>query len=293
MRIIRTAAWRGIETASVHRNVWGASLQVAAVAAILLWAGNAAAKDETIVESEVPPPPKAAAAAPAFDIGFGASLTTDYVSRGITQSDSDPAIQGYIEPSYGIAYMNLWSSNVDFGDDFRGAEIDVGAGLRPQFGPLSLNVGYVHYFYAPESVSPDYGEIFAKADYNFDDKFTIAARAFFAPDFSQSGHTATFIAGGVKVPLPNDFAVYGGIGYQFFEDEAAFEDLAWTAGVSYTWKQLTFDVRYWDTDLADNECVVRSGFEDGCDARIVGTISFDYTLSALRDRGSDPLKPLK
>jgi uncharacterized protein (TIGR02001 family) len=273
MRIIRTAAWRGIETASVHRNVWGASLQVAAAAAILLWAGNAAAKDETIVESEVTPPPKAAAAAPA--------------------SDSDPAIQGYIEPSYGIAYMNLWSSNVDFGDDFRGAEIDVAAGLRPQFGPLSLNVGYVHYFYAPESVSPDYGEIFAKADYNFDDKFTIAARAFFAPDFSQSGHTATFVAGGVKVPLPNDFAVYGGIGYQFFEDEAAFEDLAWTAGVSYTWKQLTFDVRYWDTDLADNECVVRSGFEDGCDARIVGTISFDYTLSALRDRGSDPLKPLK
>ena len=237
-------------------------------------------------------PAKPAAAEPKFDIGFGISGTTDYVSRGITQSDSDPAIQGYIEPTYGIGYVNVWSSNVDFGDDFRGAEIDVAGGIRPEFGALKLNVGWVHYFYAPESVSPAYGEIYAKADYNLNDKITFAGRLFFAPDFSQTGNTATFIAGGIKVPLPKDFSVYGGVGYQFFEDENAFEDLAWTAGLSYNWKQLTFDLRYWDTDLADDECVARSGFEDGCDARVVGTISWDFTLSALRDRDRDttPMK---
>jgi uncharacterized protein (TIGR02001 family) len=290
MRIFRP---RESETPSLHRRYRRTGLLLAGLTATFLWSGSALAKDETITgELEVPPPPKPGAAAPSFDIGFGISGTTDYVSRGITQSDSSPAIQGYIEPTYGIGYVNVWSSNVDFGDDFRGAEIDVAAGVRPEFGSLKLNVGWVHYFYAPNSVSPAYGEIYTKADYAITDKVTLAGRLFFAPDFNQSGNTATFIAGGAKVALPHDFSVYGGIGYQFFEDDAAFEDLAWTAGLSYAWKQLTFDLRYWDTDLADDECVARSGFDDGCDARVVGTISWDFTLSSLRDRDRD-MTPMK
>jgi uncharacterized protein (TIGR02001 family) len=221
-----------------------------------------------------------------FDVGLGLALTTDYVSRGITQSDSSLAIQGYIEPTIGMAYVNIWSSNVDFGGEgFRGAEIDTAIGIRPEFGPLSLDMGYVHYFYSPEDISPDYGEIFAKADYNFNDMVTFGARVFFAPDFSQTGNNATFVAAGLRVPLPHDFSVYGGVGYQFFEDPNAFEQLAWTAGVSYDWKAFTFDLRYWDTDLDDDECVVRSGFSDGCDARIVGTISLNTAWSALKEAG--------
>ena len=218
-----------------------------------------------------------------FDVGFGISFTSNYISRGITNSGNDPAIQGYIEPSIGPVYFNVWSSNVNFGEDFEGAEIDTAIGVRPEFGPLSLDLGYVHYFYAPKDVSPDYGELFAKADYNFQDRLTLGARVFFAPDFNQSGNTATFVAGGVKVPLPHNFSVYGGIGYQFFEDSEAFEQLAWTAGVSYDWKALTFDVRYWDTDLNDEECLARSGFTNGCDARVVGTISLNTAWSDLKE----------
>jgi uncharacterized protein (TIGR02001 family) len=214
---------------------------------------------------------------------FGMAVTTDYVSRGITNTDSRPALQGYIEPGIGPFYVNAWASNVDYGEDFEGAEIDLAVGMRPEFGALSLDLGYVHYFYSPEDVSPDYGELYLKADYNFEDKFTLGGRVFFAPDYSQTGKTATFIAGGVRVPLPHDFSVYGGIGYQFFEDPDAFEQLAWTAGLSYNWKPLTFDVRYWDTDLSDNECVSRSGFPDGCDARLVATVSVDFSMSELTD----------
>ena len=134
-------------------------------------------------------------------MAIGVAGTTDYVSRGITQSDSEPAIQGYIEPSYGLGpvlgdlFVNVWSSsNVDFGGGFEGAEIDVAGGIKPKFlGPKwSPNIGYVHYFYAPEDVSPDYGEIYAKTDYTFgkDDRFTLRALVFFAPDFNQSGFTA-------------------------------------------------------------------------------------------------------
>ncbi len=265
------------------------SVAIATSFCLALSLGDALALDQQI-EPTAPPETQPLAATPGipFDIAFGIAFTTDYVSRGITNSDSNPAIQGYIEPSIeipniGSAYVNIWSSNVDYGAGFEGAEIDVAIGLRPEFGPLSFDIGYVHYFYVSEDVSPDYGEIFAKADYNFDDLFTIGGRIYFAPDYSQSGNTGTWVAGGVKVPLPHDFSVYAGVGYQFFEDPQAFEQLAWTAGVSYSWKALTLDLRYWDTDLSGDECVFRSGFSDGCDARVVATISVDTAWSEVRD----------
>lgn len=159
--------------------------------------------------------------------------------------------------------------------------------LGPKWSP---QIGYVHFFYAPADVSPDYGEIFAKTDYTFgeDDKYTLRALIFFAPDFSQTGKTATWIiAGGGKVKPWKNIGVYAGVGYQFFEDpNARPEHMAWTAGISYYWKSVTFDLRYWDTNLTANECVIRSEFADGCDARVVGTVSFDTRWSALFPRGS-------
>jgi uncharacterized protein (TIGR02001 family) len=269
---------------------WRTLLPVAAVFPMLLWAEGAAARDES-VEPNPPaaesPEPSAPAGAPAgFDLAFGAAFTSDYISRGITLNGNQPTVQGYIEPSYGLFYANFWASNTQFDDGTpKGAEIDVTGGIRPKFGDLSLNLGYVQYFYAPEEVSPTYGEVFGKADYNISDKFIVGTRVFFAPDFSQTGKTATFVAGGAKWLLTKNFSLYAGVGYQFFEDPHAFEDLAWTAGLTYTWKTLTFDVRYWDTNLSPDECVVRSGFSDGCEARVVGTISWDLTWSKLMSHG--------
>jgi len=262
-------------------------LQAAAVGALVSWVGSALAKEEPLEPeppaAETPEPDAPDAPSGKFNLGFGVAGTSDYVSRGITQSNSKPAVQGYIEPSYGIAYVNVWSSNVDFGEDFRGAEIDVAGGLRPKFGDLSLNFGWVHCFYVPEQVSPSYGEIFGKADYNVAKDFIVGARILFAPNFSQTGKNATFPVVGVKYLLTDKLSVYAGVGNQFFQDPHAFEDLAWTAGLTYVWKSLSFDVRYWDTDLSDRKCVVRSGFSDGCDARVVGTISLDLTWSKVRD----------
>lgn len=262
-------------------SIWGPLSPAIIAGLVLLSAVPAQAKDENIVPEMVEPPVKEE---PAFDVAFGVAFTTDYVSRGITNSDSDPALQGYIEPKvklddFGTAYVNVWSSNVDYGEGFRGAEIDAAGGLRPEFGNLSLDIGYVYYFYSPTHVSPEYGEIYVKADYKIEDKVSLAGRIYFAPDYSQTGDTATWVAGGAKVPLPHDFAIYGGVGYQFFENPDAFEQFAWTAGASWSKDSLTIDLRYWDTDLSGDECVVRSGFSNGCDSRVVLTVSIDGSWS--------------
>jgi uncharacterized protein (TIGR02001 family) len=255
----------------------------AAVAAVLLLPGSAAAADLV-----VPPPPAETLPTPTFlglpiDVAFGAAITTDYVSRGLTNSLGDPAFQPYFEPSVGPFYINVWGSNVDYGGGFEGAEIDTAIGLRHEWGQFSGDIGWVHYFYAPNDVSPDYGEIYGKAGFKANDMFELSGNVFFAPNYNQTQDTATWIYGQAKVNLPYDFSVYGGVGYQFFEDPDAFEQLAWTAGASYSWKALTFDLRYWDTDLEEDECEFRTGARHGCDERIVGTVSVDTSWTALRE----------
>lgn len=218
----------------------------------------------------------------AADLSVGIAITSDYISRGITNSDSKPAIQAYLEPSYGPIYAGVWTSNVDYGEGFEGAEIDTSFGFRAEIGATSVDIGYVHYFYAPEDTSPDYGEFFAKASVELPAGATAIGQIYFAPDYNQSGTTSTFVAGGIEVPVVENFNVYGGAGYQFFEDSSVPEQFAWMLGASYSWKMLTFDLRYWDTNLSDKECIERSGFADGCDERVVGTISFDTSRSDLK-----------
>jgi uncharacterized protein (TIGR02001 family) len=256
-----------------------ASGRAACVLACLLVASTARAEEELEREEAAP------IAGSTFDIAMGVALTTDYVSRGITNTDSSPAIQGYVEPSYRMFYANVWSSNVDYGVGFSGAEIDVGAGIRPVLGPVTFDFGYVHYFYAPQDVSPDYGELYAKATYEVDGMPTFAAATYFAPDYNQTGFSGTYLEGEVSVPLPHDFTLSAAAGYQFFEDDSAFEHFNWNVGVSYAWKKLTLDVRYWDTDLPGNECIVRSGFANGCNARVVATLSFDAPWSEIKQSG--------
>ncbi len=97
-----------------------------------LSAGSAMAGDQEI--EPIPPEPAATAGEPTlfgmpFGVAFGIALTSNYVSRGITNSGNDPAVQGYIEPNLGIGYLNIWSSNVNFGEGFKGAEIDTALGI--------------------------------------------------------------------------------------------------------------------------------------------------------------------
>ena len=42
--------------------------------------------------------------------------TSEYVFRGISQTDEDPTIQGSIGVGYGMFYAGVWASGLDFGD---------------------------------------------------------------------------------------------------------------------------------------------------------------------------------
>src|SRR5258707_15287521 len=62
-----------------------------AVTAAPAFAADMPVKAKPMVPVAVPSP---------WDIAFGTAFTTDYVLRGITQSNHKPAVQGYFEVDY-------------------------------------------------------------------------------------------------------------------------------------------------------------------------------------------------
>lgn len=87
-------------------------------------------------------------AAEGFSLSYGATVTTNYVSRGANQSTDGraaPAFQPYVEVDVNGFYAGIWASHVRFSPDRY--EIDLYAGYRWEMGGTSLDVGYARYFY--------------------------------------------------------------------------------------------------------------------------------------------------
>ena len=93
-------------------------------------------------------------AAVSADVAFA----SDYVWRGMTQSDG-PAIQGGFdfEAESGF-YAGIWGSNVNFNDG-AGSELDYYFGYGFSVGDLGIDIGYVAFDYPKNQTGLDFEEI--------------------------------------------------------------------------------------------------------------------------------------
>jgi len=85
------------------------------------------------------------ATAQEFSFSWGGTVTSNYVSRGFTQTNNRPAFQPWVEVESNGFYAGLWASNIDFPPD--SVEIDVYGGYRWSIESTSLDLGYARYFY--------------------------------------------------------------------------------------------------------------------------------------------------
>src|SRR6266498_4346369 len=86
-----------------------------------------------------------------WDVAFGGGITSDYIFRGITQSNHKPSVAAYFEPRYNVTkdlqlYAGIAGESISF-PNRAAAEIDGFAGFRPTFGPLALDFGVWYYWY--------------------------------------------------------------------------------------------------------------------------------------------------
>lgn len=92
---------------------------------------------------------------PARASAFHAGVSSDYVFRGVSQTKGDPAISIGIDATQGRFYAGASATNVGFaGDKNTDAEIDLYAGVRPEFRGFTLDLGVVNYLYADQPTGP-------------------------------------------------------------------------------------------------------------------------------------------
>lgn len=207
-----------------------------------------------------------------FTLSANTALTTDYVFRGISQSDEGPAVQGGFDAAHSSGlYAGVWGSNVDFNDgDEASVELDFYAGYAAEYMGFTYDIGAIYYAYpgADDSLDYDFWEAAFALGYDFD-VAAISGSINYSPDFFGGTGDAVYSSANLDVPLPYDLSAAAHIGYQAIDDGIDYTD--WSLGLGYTLAGFDLSVTYYDTDLDEpSECA------DGCDARVVAAVSKSF-----------------
>ena len=215
---------------------------IAATIAALAAAGSASAQDA--------------------DFAFNVAGTTDYVFRGISQTNQDPALSAGVDVTVGSFYVGAWASNVDFGDS-TDAEIDQYGGYRTEVSGTAVDVGLVSYIYtnAPGNVTYNYVEAKLALSRALG-PVTAGAAIYYSPNFFGADEQATYIEANAAFAVTDKLTISGAIGEQFLDETDDY--LTYNIGAAYVLtSNVVADVRYHDTDY-DTGGIVND--------RVVGTI---------------------
>tara|TARA_R110000744_G_scaffold29035_6_gene69648 strand:+ start:2606 stop:3328 length:723 start_codon:yes stop_codon:yes gene_type:complete len=107
------------------------------------------------------------ASAPSYaEVTANASVTSNYIWRGLTQTTNDAAVQGGIDYADESGfYVGTWVSNVNYGaDDVYSYEHDMYFGFSGESGDITYDVGYLYYNYDSEA-NFDFAEVYGSVGY--------------------------------------------------------------------------------------------------------------------------------
>jgi hypothetical protein len=205
---------------------------LAASTAILCGSAAAALAGERVSLKDAPAAPEPAV--PAWDIAFGSSIGSDYMFRGITQSDHMPSVSYYTELRRNLKpdlqlYGAIAGESIEY-PNRAAAEVDFYAGIRPTFDKVSFDLGAWYYLYpggrlfdglgdggscTNGAFSPignhgcniyradlSFWEYFAKVTYTPNDTYSFGGNIFYAPSWLDEGAEGTYGSLTAKVTLP-------------------------------------------------------------------------------------------
>lgn len=224
-------------------------------------------------------------ATPAAATGLSANitLTSDYILRGVSQTEERPALQAGVDLVFdnGI-YLGAWGSNVDFdevtggtSDAFLEADYYAGYGAALGDGGWNYRVGAAIYDYRGDS-GFDFREITASLS-----RGGFTASLYYSPEYI--GEETTALVGEkvrswyahfrYSLPVGQGVTLNTHIAHTFMSAEGAYEPgedgySDWSLGLSREFGGLAVSLTYLDTNLDD---LFGGGFPDG-GARLVFAI---------------------
>ena len=207
------------------------------------------------------------------DISGNAAIASNYVWRGVSQTENQAAGQGGIDwgNDSGL-YAGTWVSNVDFtaAGGQKGYEMDVYAGFAGEAGSIGYDLGVITYQY-PMEPQINFTEVYVSATAS-----VVTVGAAFTVDAASANDGAVFDAGDIYVNGSLDFtagksdvSVYAGA-YMFDADGTAGELDYVHFGASVSKDGFTFAVDKNDIDGSS------ASAEDN--VRFTASYSMDFEL---------------
>ncbi len=222
-----------------------------------------------------------AAPTPEFTITGAASIVSQYKFRGLTQSDSKPAVQATFTVSDKSGfYITMWGSSgagnrglnadgtIATVTDFyispnNGTEIDIYGGYTHALGKTGITIdgglyGYIYpnlsannLFEVYGDLSKSYGPITVKVGLNWAPKQHYfnqfpGITHYNMYEYGELGYTPT------KLPALN---FHGHLGHTGGGLDFVKQYIDYTAGVGYKWKALTFDISAVGTNISKKDSI--------------------------------------
>jgi uncharacterized protein (TIGR02001 family) len=213
------------------------------------------------------------------EISANVNLATDYVFRGVSQTDNQFAIQGGFDWAHDSGfYLGTWASNVD-SNFFGGAtdpqiELDLYGGFAGDFGDsgFGYDLGYLRYQY-PGGGSNNTNEIYAVGSYkgfsgsvNYSDEL----------NFVGSNKSGWYWKAAYEYSLPYEVAFGAHIGYStgsaFTSDDVfggSYTD--WSLSASKYVFGVDLGLAYSDTNISKSNCG-----SNVCEAKIIASIAKSF-----------------
>ncbi|QDH71425.1 TorF family putative porin [Marilutibacter alkalisoli] len=198
--------------------------------------------------------------AQAGEVSGELTLTSDYLFRGITQTDEKPAIQGGIEYTDDSGfYVGAWGSSISWladsdPDISSQVELDVYFGYGGEFGDsgISYDVGAIYYWYPGSYPSgfnkADTAELYFGLEWNILSlTYSYALTDWFGVDDSDGSQALEL---GTSWEFAPSWTLDGAVGKQWVKHDPASDYAFWSVGVGKSFDG-GFDIAfaYNDNDL--------------------------------------------
>jgi uncharacterized protein (TIGR02001 family) len=209
------------------------------------------------------------------DISANAMLASDYVFRGVSQTNNKAAIQGGFDWGHDFEslrwYVGAWGSNIDqdFFPNNPVMELDIYTGLSGDIGDFGYDVGWLRYFYPGGRVN-DTTEWHAGGSWKW-----FGATWYYSKDWFGTDDDASRIEGTFDYELPYEIGFSASVANNYGDGNEDFWDdsyVDWSLGVSKAWLGVDWGLTYTDTDISSNDC----GDDDLCDSIFTVSMSKSF-----------------
>lgn len=197
----------------------------------------------------------AIASAQAVELSANVTLATDYIYRGVSQTDEETTVQAGFDLALDNGfYAGIWAANIAFDGS---VEVDYYLGFSNEISDdISYDFGLLHYDYPNQpagQADSDFDELYGSGSF----KGLTLGLAYSSDFFAETG-SATYIYAEYDLALPNDFSVGFHYGSQSIDKADNYDD--YSISLSKELAEIELSLSWHDTDISS--CNI-------CDSRFV------------------------